>query len=163
MKILVDNYKKVNVEEDIKETTPTYPRKCVCENCSSELEYEKSDLRIGAYGAVYLDCPCCGRDNLLDSHEDEITLTADNIEFPTHFHRTSTETGAVDMCNNEEIKKLIQSAIKYFRKNKDEHCWDSQCGNLYLSVRRYSGDEDYEINVTNNYYSTYIPFQSEDY
>ncbi len=68
MKVLKDNYQKAN--EKIK----PYPRSLVCEKCGSELEYEESDTRIGTYGCVYVDCPCCGYDNLIEGHENEITL-----------------------------------------------------------------------------------------
>jgi hypothetical protein len=162
MKVLKNNYTGISIEEKIKRVEP-YPRKLICELCGSELEYEQSDLRMGAYGCVYIDCPCCNHDNMIENHENEITLTMDNVEFPTHFHRTSEENGAVDVCNNDEIRRRIQSAIEYFRKNKDEFVWYSECGNLFLVVFRYEGDEDYEIILTDNYYSTYINFEDEDY
>ena len=162
MKILKDNTPQKAKHEEIKRIAP-YPRKLICEECRSELEYEKSDLRIGALGCCYVDCPCCGNDNMLEEHEDEIVLTKDNILFPTHFFHTSAETGAIDSCNEEEVKKCIQHAIDFFRKNKEEFMWRTQYGNLYISVSKYDGDEDYYVVVTNNYYSTYIPFEAEDY
>ena len=70
MKVLKNNYFDKELQKGFNQTEP-YPRKLICEHCGSELEYEKYDLRIGALGAVYLDCPCCSRDNLIDSHEDE--------------------------------------------------------------------------------------------
>lgn len=162
MKVLKNNYQKTIVEEKVERVKP-YPRKLICESCGSELEYEESDLRIGVYGCIYLDCPCCGNDNMIENHENEITLTQNNVEFPIHFHHTSKENGAVDCCNNAEIRERIQKAIKYFRQNKDAVVWQSECGNLFLVVFRYEGDEDYEIILTNNFYSTYIPFEDEDY
>ena len=162
MKVIKNNYTEASAKEKIKKIEP-YPRMLICEECHSELEYEKSDLRIGALGCVYLDCPCCNRDNLIDGHEDTITLTIDNIEFPIHFFHTSKENGAVDVCNNDEIKKRIKNAVEYFRKNKDEFSYITECGNLSLVVYRYEGDEDYQVMLTNNFYSTYIPFEDEDY
>lgn len=150
MKVLKDNYKKA---EYVEEVVNTYPKKLVCDTCGSELEYEESDMRIGALGCVFVDCPCCGRDNMIDD-EEGITLTANNVEFPTHFWHTSKETGAVDCCNNEEIKKCVYEAIDYFRKNKNEYDWFCCYGNLYIEVRRWEGDENYEVVVTNNYYDT---------
>lgn len=162
MKVLKDNYTKASAEERVKKVEP-YPRKLICEQCGSELEYEEPDLRVGVYGCVFVDCPCCGYDNMIENHENEITLTMHNVEFPIHFHHTSKDNGAVDVCNNNEIKERIQSAIKYFRKNKDEFVWQSECGNLFLVVFRYEGEENYEVILANNYYSTYIPFEDEDY
>ena len=161
MKILKNNYQKTNVEEKTK--VKPYPRIHICEECRSELEYEKSDLRMGALGCMYLNCPCCGYDNMIEENEMTITLTIDNVEFPTHFWHTSAETGAVDICNNDEVKERIRNAIEHFRKNKKEYAYQSQCGNLFLVVFRYEGDENYEVILTKDYYETYIPFESEDY
>ena len=103
MKVLKNNYQKdIRKEIEIK----PYPRILVCEKCNSELEYEKSDLRMGVLGCMFLDCPLCKHDNMIDDNEENITLTADNVEFPTHFFHTNKES-AVDTCNNEEIKKNI--------------------------------------------------------
>ena len=110
MKVLKNNYKEFQdcVEKLQKTMIKPYPRKLVCENCGSELEYEESDLRMGALGCMYLDCPCCGRDNMLEENENTITLTANNVEFPTHFFHTSKENGAVDV-SDDEIKKFQPS------------------------------------------------------
>jgi hypothetical protein len=100
---------------------------------------------------------------MLEENEHSITLTADNINYPTHFHHTSKETGALDCCNNEEVKKCIRQGIDWFRRNKDQYSWFTAYGNFYIHIDRYDGDENYEIIVTNNYYETYIPFEEEDY
>ena len=47
MKVLKDNYTEI-----ISEQTNDYPKKIVCEDCHSELEYDESDLRIGTYGIL---------------------------------------------------------------------------------------------------------------
>lgn len=163
MKVLVDNYKKNDYVEMNNKYIEPYPRKMMCECCESELEYEKSDIKIGAFGCAYIICPLCGSKNFLDDGENELTLTRDNIEFPTHFWHTCKENGAVDRCNNIEVRNDIKRGIEYFRKNKAEYHWDTQCGNMYVSVRKLEGDECYEVIVSNNYYSTSIPFEAEDY
>ena len=162
MKVLKDNYTKSNINEVV-ENTKQYPRKMLCESCGSELEYEAIDLRIGFLGCAYLDCPLCGRENMIEENENTITLTKENVEFPAHFWHSSTETGAVDCCNNEEVREAINRAIDYFRKNKNEYSWYSCCGNLYVSVNRCDGDEEYWVVVSNNHYETHIPFEKEDY
>ena len=158
MKVLKNNYNQY-----AEETNNDYPRKFVCENCESELEYDKSDISIGMYGGAFVDCPLCGYKNYLDDGENDVDLTVDNIEFPVHFAHVSAETGAVDCCNNERIKNYIRKAIDYFRTNKNEYHWFTCTGNLYISVTRHEGDEDYWVVVSNNYYDTYIPFENEDY
>lgn len=140
-----------------------YPRKLVCEECESELEYEESDMCMGVFGCMHLKCPLCGYENMLDNNEHNINLTVENVEFPTHFWHTSKENGAVDCFNNEIIKKYIKDAIRYFRLNKDEFAWCSGSGNVTIHVYRYTGDEEYYVVASGDYYSTYIPFEVEDY
>ena len=158
MQVLKNNYNNNN-NEIIRKPI----KKLVCENCNSELAYEDNDVRVGALGLGYLDCPCCGYEIVLENSEKEINLTVDNVEFPTHFLHTSADTGAVDWCNNSTIKDAIYKAISFFRKNKDEGSWMTMYGNLCVCVFRFEGDEDYQVIVSNNYYETYIPFEKEDY
>lgn len=162
MKVLKNNY-DCRSEDEINVANP-YSRKMICTKCGSELEYEESDVRIGEYGCAIVDCPLCGYYNGLDGHEKTLTLTANNVEFPVHFHHTSKETGALDCFNNETIKEYIRKAIKYLRKYKDEtHYGGHMTGNLYIDVSKWKGDEDYEITVSNDFYHTVIPFEPEDY
>lgn len=138
-----------------------YPRELICEGCRSELEYDESDLRMGEYGCVYLDCPICGKANMLDENEHSIILTVDNIEFPVHFHHVSEATGAKNA--NDRIKPFLRQAIDYFREHKDEYDYMASTGNLYLHVHRYSSDEEYSVVISNDFYEMDIPFEPEDY
>jgi hypothetical protein len=162
MKVLKNNY---SITETVKTETikQTYPRKLICEECGSELEYMKPDMRMGAMGCMYVDCPLCGYGNLLDDNEYNIDLTTDNIEFPIHFWHTSKETGALDRCNTDEIRHDLKRAIEYFRKNKNEYDWHTWSGNLYVQVHRYEGDEIYDVVISNDFYSVDIPFEDADY
>lgn len=160
MKVLKDNYTKNECIEVEKHND--YPRKWICEECASELEYEKSDVAIEAFGCSFLRCPLCGYNNNLWD-EDDLILTRNNVEFPTHFYHTSSETGAVNTCNNKEVKEAIHKAVEYFRKHKDEYDWMTAYGNMHVSVHRYSGDEVYNVIVTKDYYETHISFEAEDY
>ena len=159
MKVLANNY---NSKKD--EKIDFYPKKLICEECGSELEYEKSDIRIGYLGSAYIDCPLCGNDNMLE--DNGITLTSENIEFPEHFYHVSKESGAVDVCNTEEIREYIKKAIRFFRMNKEEYSYSVKVGNLYIKVSRYDDDGVngvYDVVVSNNYYETEIPFSEDDY
>lgn len=160
MKVLKDNYNAI-ADGDVKRST--YPRKIDCERCGSELEYEESDLRIGYLGCVFVDCPLCGNDTLIEGNEHEIELTMDNVEFPTHYYHFSTECGAVDCCDNYHVNEYIRQAIEYFRENKDEYIWWAGTGNLFIMVSRYSGDENYQVTVSGDYYQTELQFEREDY
>ena len=112
---------------------------------------------------MYVDCPICGEHNMLVDNEKSITLTVDNIEFPVHFHHVSVETGAKDVCNTEEIRERLRSAITYFRNNTDEYFWYAESGNLFIMVHRCSDDDEYFVLVSKDFYSMDIPFQEEDY
>lgn len=155
MKVLKNNYNTVFAEDIEKEL--------ICEVCRSELEYEESDIVVGQYGCAFVECPLCGYKNYLDDDKHEVVLTKDNVEFPTHFSHTSEETGAVNCCTNNEIKGYINNAIEYFRKNKEAEHWFCCTGNLYISVTRWEGDENYWVVVSNDHYDTYIPFEAADY
>lgn len=161
IKVLKDNSKNIEVKEE-KYIEP-YPRKLICEGCQSELEYDESDLVMGEYGCMYVDCPICGEHNMLVDNEKSITLTVDNIEFPVHFHHVSVETGAKERCNTEEIRHELRRAITYFRENKEETDWHTWSGNLFVFVRRWSGDENYEVVVSKDFYNMEIDFEDEDY
>ena len=163
MRVLKDNYNETNTKTIVTPIVKPYPRKHICENCESELEYEKSDIRIGALGCVYLDCPLCGCDNILVDNEENIKLTMNNIEFPTHFWHASTGEGAVECLDEKHVKKYIGEAIKYFRKNKDEYAYQSATGNLTVHVYRCEDEQEYDVVLAGNYYSVIIPFEPEDY
>ena len=47
--------------------------------------------------------------------------------------------------------------------NKDEFVYFTGTGTTMVYVFRFTGDEEYEVVVTKDYYNTYIPFKSEDY
>lgn len=161
MKVLKNNFtvEETYIEENIK----PYPRPHTCDDCGSELEYDESDLHMGFLGCMYLTCPLCNYENMIEDNENNITLTKDNVEFPVHFWHTSKETGAIDSCNNKEVKDAIHEAIDFLRNNKDEYYWFTAHGNLFVIVFKHSGDESYDVLVTNDYYETSIPFENVDY
>ncbi len=161
MKVLKNNY-ETRAKEEIK--IAPYPRKHICEYCESELEYEKSDLRMGHYGVVHIDCPICGYEIMLEDNENTITLTKDNIKYPTHFWHTKKEAGATPI-DDREIEKIIKEGIYYFRNSKDKggNFWFYGSGDAFIAMYKFEDDKNYEIIVTKDYHSTYIPFEAEDY
>lgn len=133
-----------------------------CDYCTSELEITKEDAHIGSCGAAFVTCPCCGEEIMVDEF-DGITLTVDNIKFPVHFCRTNRNLRNVSAINSDEIVKYIKRGIEYFRKNKNEFDWYTSCGDLFLNIHRFSGDEEYSVVVAQDFYETSIPFESVDY
>lgn len=161
MRVLKDNSKKKDEGVRVK----PYPRKVICSECKSELEYEESDLYEGEYGCMYVNCPICDYGIMLEDNENNITLTMDNIKFPVHFHHINKDQKNVkDIFNEDEIKKYLREAITYFRNNKDEYVWGGWItANLFIHVHRYSEDEEYNVTVSGDFYNMEIPFEEEDY
>ena len=93
-----------------------------------------------------------------------IKITPENIKFPTHFHHISAETGAKDVCNNDFIRGELREAINFFKKNPDEcnlGVWVT--GNLFLFVEKSEDEKLYEVTISNDFYTTILPFEAEDY
>lgn len=158
IKVIKNNYKRDLCEEINSSNTI----KIHCNECDSELEIAEEDTHIGWMGARFINCPCCGEEAMVDEL-DGITLTKDNLEFPVHFIRTTKGLRHIVEVNSDEIIKEIQRGITYFRIHKDEYYWYTSHGDLFLIVFRYSGDEEYFVMVTKDFYETYIPFEKEDY
>ena len=124
------------------------------------MEYDKEDVHIGEYGLPLVDCPLCGFSDIVDD-EEYLTLTVDNIQFPVHFHHTCIENGATDIYD-DEIKKYIANGISNLKFNKS-YDWHTLCGNTFIWIHRWTGDETYEIVVTKDYYTVDIPFDKEEH
>ena len=158
IKVLKDNSKNIEVKEENKDV----PLKIKCSECDSELEITEEDTHIGWMGARFINCPCCGKEAMVDELNG-ITLTKDNLEFPVHFKRTTKGLRNVVEVDSDEIIRGIQRGVTYFREHKDDYCWYTGYGDLFLIVFRYSGDEEYFVVITKDFYETYIPFEREDY
>ena len=75
MKVLKNNYEPKEANTINTKHIEPYPRGLTCEKCSSEIEYEKSDVAVGVLGLASLRCPCCGYDNILEDNEKTIKIT----------------------------------------------------------------------------------------
>ena len=144
---------KNNTEIKIK-----YPLREECDYCGSELEVDEKDTYVGYLGAIHYKCPVCGTENMIDDI-DGLTLTKDNVEFPNHFHHFGK---GVDLTS-DEIRKYINDAIEYFRENPDSFCYTTGAGNTGILVQNFSGDYEYHVVVTKDFYDVGIPYEHEDY
>ena len=160
IKVIKNNFNKINLNKNIEEKSKKIH--IFCEHCDSELEISKEDTHIGWLGALFVKCPCCGQESMVNELEG-ITLTKDNIDYPIHFNRTNKDLRNVVEVKKDEIIKEIQRGIDYFRVNKNESYWYTCYGDLFLIVFRYEGDEEYFVLVTRDFYETDIPFEKEDY
>lgn len=160
IKVIHNNFSQNDLNKKV-EVKPKFVH-TFCDNCDSELEIYEEDTHIGWLGAPFVKCPCCGQESMVDELEG-ITLTKDNIDYPIHFNRTNKDLKNVVEIQKDEVIKEIQRGIDYFRINKDEFCWYTCHGDLFLIVFRYEGDEEYFVLVTRDFYETDIPFEKEDY
>lgn len=154
MNIIRNNYNKK------KDTIQT-----ICENCESELEFTGEDVHYGYLGMPLVTCPCCGEEtSVLEDGVDTITLTVDNIQFPVHFLHTTKNERYIKPVEDEEIIEEIKKGIAVLRSDEEgiTH-WYTCCGNLFIVIFRLSGDEEYWVIVTKDYYETSIPFEECDY
>jgi len=160
IKVIHNNFSQNDLNKKV-EVKPKFVH-TFCDNCDSELEISEEDTHIGWLGAPFVKCPCCGQESMVDELEG-ITLTKDNIDYPIHFNRTNKDLKNVVEIQKDEVIKEIQRGIDYFRTNKDEFCWYTYYGDLFVIIFRYEGDEEYFVLVTRDFLETYIPFEKGDY
>lgn len=148
----------IEVSEEFKKDKVKFPIEVACEYCRSKLLLEKEDLECAEFGAMWYRCPVCKRRNMIDEVEG-ITLTADNINFPNNFWHYND---GVDL-SSDDIKKYIKDGIIYFRNNPEVFTYCTGSGNTHVMVQNYSGDKDYYVVVTKDYYDMEIPYEDIDY
>ena len=136
----------------------TFPIKVECDYCGSTLMVEKEDLTDGEFGAMWYRCPVCKRRCMADE-VDGIKLTRDNIIFPKHF---SHYIDGVDI-SPDDIKRYIKEGIDFFRENPSSFFYLTGSGNTVVILQNYSGDEEYAVTVSKDYYTMSIPYEDEDY
>ena len=129
----------------------------ICPNCHSKLGVEKSDIKETTYGALLVKCPCC--DELIEYGQ--IDITPDNIKFPLHFYYFGDD-GTTPDIEEKDVRKFLRRAIDSIRIEKENFGFMSLGGRSYMSIKRYPGDEDYEVIIAPNYYHTYIDFTDDD-
>lgn len=140
MEIIKDNYSKT----ETKVVSDNY----TCEKCQSVLNVSASDIKIGQYGMYQWTCPLCNNQNYVD---EGIELTANNIEFPTHF--ATYKNGK--QINNNELNKWVKECITNINKDCDYSMHAS--GNSF--VLAYKSNEETEVSVIvcdNGYYETFL-------
>ena len=152
IKILKDNYNTNPVSE------VEFPHPHKCEYCESEFEIEGMDeLHEGVLGDYYVVCPVCAHKSCVEDIDGK-RITKDNIKFPINFwHSTNGKE-----LSSEEIQRLISHGIDFFRSNPDAFTYTTGTGNTGILIENFSGDKEYHVSVTQDYYDTFIPYEAED-
>lgn len=143
MKIIENNYN--NSKSLVKK-----PAEFTCEHCLSVIEVEPDELHEGWLGALYFTCPVCGKESMTDI-EAELP-TKDNIEFPKHFNKSSADSGAVDVSDENIQKDIRKLCNKLWDKTNEKDYIMSGTGNMVIFVENYAGDGTYKITVCKDYW-----------
>lgn len=157
MKIIKNNYNKTHSVFNAKHTSHSWRR--FCDNCNSEFLVDEEDTYIGALGCRYVRCPCCGwEDNVLD---DGITLTSENLSFPTHYFSFKDGVKLTNKVVDEYVKECIEALRN--STNKNFYATHTGTGDTHVFVFKYDGDEEYYVYVGKGGYETQVPFEEVDY
>jgi len=110
-------------------------------------------MHDGAYGCMYITCPECNEEILLDD-EPPKTLTIDNIQWPKHFEMPEESDAKME---DATIQKWVRDCLKYLESevygNGDSMCL--ACGDSMVWVKKF--ENEYAIYVTRSYASSSIP------
>lgn len=126
----------------------TEPKRCICEECGAELEYEPCDVHVGWMGVGYVTCPECGRDTAV-SDERKAKPT-----WPLTFHHTCKENGAVDL-DDERVDSMVDEVVNRLKKSDDDYPYAmTGTGNTVVFGLKF--EDSIEIYVTKNYWEDTI-------
>lgn len=125
--------------------------KTTCDECGAELEYEKGDTYIGAFGGRELICPVCGERVFIDD-PCGIDLDSSNIEFPTHFMPPDDKACDID---NVQIQEWIRKCLNMAERDTEEHCYYyTGAGDTLVFIFKCA--DEYDVYVTKKYYECSI-------
>ena len=123
-----------------------FPKRIKCDNCEAELEYDKDDVFIGAWGMKYVHCPGC---------EENIPVSEDRympITWPTTFLHTNKEK-AVEI-EDERVSFYVEEIKKKLMFSEPDDWTIIRTGDC--CVFGCKTEEEIEIIVTKDYYSDFI-------
>ena len=144
MKIIQNNYEAPIIEEE--------NFNIICEECNSVFEIEKEDCHIGQYGIAFVNCPCCGKENIIDEYS--IDLNKNNLDFPTHYTHIATKNKETSFIENKEINNWIKESINWLEQNPQETFRYGATGDTFTVV--FNHEDEYWVVVTKDYYETSI-------
>lgn len=136
----------------IKHNKDSYPRRVICSDCGSELEYEDSDVLTGPFGCDIISCPVCR--TTINVERCAPTLTIQNIKYPRDF--SDMAEGAVDIPN-EKIQEWMQECLVSLAEDPD-----SLSGYTFITsgnsiVFAFKFEDAYQVYVAKNYSYATIP------
>ena len=122
--------------------------------CGAELEYLPSDMYVGAYGCMYVKCPECGDDLLLDE-EDPILLTPENVSWPQHFSLPDPEKDL--NIDDKTIQNWVTTCLNHLESSLYEYGSYVTMGSGNARVWAEKFEDEYAVYVTKSYAATSVP------
>lgn len=124
------------------------PKRCVCEECGAELEYEPNDVHIGWMGCEYVTCPECGEESMVGD-ERKVRPT-----YPMTFSHTCKENGYVGV-SEDTINEMIDDIMTSLRESDEAYdCAMSARGEV--AVFGWKTSDGIDIYVTKDYWEDTI-------
>lgn len=119
---------------------------CICDECESEIEVNRSECEIGWNGWAAFDCPVCGEK--VYPGKWDLALSESNIEYPLHFHTTKQPSVKL---SNEEISSLVRQAVSALKAKPEQEFAFRATANVIVIALRCDGDKEIYIVVSEKY------------
>lgn len=137
----------IKVKKKNTETQKIYNARC--DECECELECTEEDMHDGPDGAMYITCPECDNEVLIDSH-DGIALNSHNIQFPKHFYKF----GDAAPIEDERVQEAIRNLLKQMEESDVEDYLYWATGDSMVIVMNL--DDEIQVVVAKDYYECSI-------
>lgn len=126
----------------------TEPKRCICEECGAELEYEPHDTHVGWMGVDYVTCPECGRDTMVGEKRKA------KPTWPLTFHNTCKENGTVDLAE-EAVQDMVDKVVEALKESDEEWTYAmTSCGTVLVFGCK--SNDGIEVYVTKDYWEDMI-------
>lgn len=126
-----------------------YPKRCTCENCGAELEYDKEDEFTGIFGINFVLCPNCNND--IDVTNANTKRTIKMIWNKTFAHTFSDNSVEV---SDDDIQKMIDRVYNGLKDENDGYFYTISTGDtLVIGLKN---PDSTTVYVTKDYYEDVI-------
>lgn len=126
-----------------------YPKRCECENCGAELEYDREDQYVGIYGINFVKCPNCGDEVDITNKDTKRTI---KMTWNTTFNHTCSDS-AIDI-SDERIQEMIDRTCAELKGEDVGYYFTMATGNtLVIGVKN---PDSTTVYVTKDYYEDVI-------
>lgn len=112
-----------------------------CGYCGTVFEYEREDVRTGAYGCAFVECPHCGEEIDTSNEGCEKKLTQKNLVYPDDFFICKN---AVEI-SDEKVRGMIDDCLTCMR-NDGAESYTISAGNRTIGCYKLD-DDTVEIHV----------------